>query len=193
MSEEIETLRRNVAACTRCDLAKSRVNAVPGFGGIETELILIGEAPGRNEDLRGEPFVGSAGKILSEALEYAGLCRSALYITNVVKCRPPNNRRPTKQEVESCRVHLEKELEIIRPKIVCVLGNTAYGSLLDGSAITKNRGKILEKNGQLYFVTVHPAAVIYNPDLRQVLKDDLKTLHDILGKIKKGIKIQADG
>ena len=190
MSDEFDTLRKSVISCTRCDLSKSRTNAVPGSGHIETGVIFIGEAPGRNEDLQGAPFVGAAGKILSEALEYAGFTRTDVYITNVVKCRPPNNRRPNAQELDSCSIYLKKELEIIRPKIICVLGNTAYGSLLDGSAITKNRGKVIKRDDQLYFVTVHPAAVIYNRDLDQVLKDDLKTLCSILDKIKKGIQIQ---
>lgn len=165
---------------------------MPGSGNVNTGVVFIGEAPGRNEDLQGAPFVGAAGKILSEALSYAGFTREDIYITNVVKCRPPNNRRPNKQETDSCRHHLQNELEIIRPKIICILGNTAFGSLLDGNAITKNRGKVIKRNDQLYFVTVHPAAVIYNPALRQVLKDDLKMLSHILDKIKKGISIEIN-
>lgn len=159
---------------------------MPGFGDYKSEIVFIGEAPGRNEDLEGMPFVGTAGKILSEALEYAGFSRDRVYITNVVKCRPPNNRQPNAEEIESCSMYLQKELRIISPKIICILGNTAYGSLLNGSAITKNRGKIINKNGQLYFVTVHPAAVIYNSQLRQVLKDDMKLLAEYLNKVKKG-------
>ena len=176
-----------------CDLSKSRTNAVPGSGSVKTKIVFIGEAPGRTEDLQGMPFVGTAGKILSEALAYAGFTRDDVYITNIVKCRPPDNRRPNKQEMNSCSNYLQKELEIIQPKIICILGNTAFGSLLGGNAITKNRGKIIKKNGQLYFVTVHPAAIIYNQDLRQVLKDDLKTLSDILDKIQKGIPVETGG
>lgn len=173
-----------------CDLSRSRINAVPGEGDWESDVIFVGEAPGRNEDLQGAPFVGAAGKILSEALEYAGFTRRHVYITNVVKCRPPNNRRPSKQEVSSCSGYLQKEIGIIKPKVICILGNTAFGSLLDGSEITKNRGKLIRREDQLYFVTVHPAAVLYNPDLRQVLKDDLKSLYGIVEKIKKGTPVQ---
>src|SRR5207245_5795751 len=115
-------------------------------------------------------------QMLSAALEYSGLKRYDVYITNVVKCRPPNNRQPLKEERDACREHLSRELEIIRPKIICVLGNTAFDSLLGGNLITKNRGKIFKRDGQFYFVTVHTAAVIYNPDLRQILKDDLKSI-----------------
>lgn len=192
MESELDTIRKNVISCTRCELSKTRTNAVPGIGSVGTGIVFIGEAPGRNEDLQGAPFVGTAGKILSEALEYAGFIREDVYITNVVKCRPPNNRRPNKQELESCAAYLQKELENIQPKIICVLGNTAFGSLLGGKEITKNRGKIIRKHGNLYFITLHPAAVIYNQDLRQILKEDLKTLHDILDKIKKGIEIEIN-
>ena len=192
MSSEIDDLRKTVISCTLCELSKSRTNAVPGLGSIKTEIVFIGEAPGRTEDIQGMPFVGTAGKILSEALVYAGFTREDVYITNIVKCRPPDNRRPNKQEMDSCNGYLQKELEIIRPKIICILGNTAFGSLLNGNAITKNRGKIIKKNDQLYFVTIHPAAIIYNQDLRQVLKDDLKTLSGILDKIKKGIPIEIN-
>ena len=192
MAFELDNVRKNVISCTRCELSKTRTNAVPGIGSIETGIVFIGEAPGRNEDIQGAPFVGTAGKILSEALEYAGFVREDVYITNIVKCRPPNNRRPNKQEIESCAIYLQKELESIQPKIICVLGNTAFGSLLGGNEITKNRGKIIRRNTQLYFVTLHPAAIIYNPDLRQILKEDLKTLHGILDKIKKGMEIEIN-
>ncbi|MDE1726529.1 MAG: uracil-DNA glycosylase [Thaumarchaeota archaeon] len=192
MSSDLDALRKTVISCIKCELSKSRINAVPGHGSAKTEVIFIGEAPGRNEDLQGVPFVGTAGKILSEALAYAGFTREDVYITNVVKCRPPNNRRPNTQELDSCRNYLQKELDIIRPKIICILGNTAFGSLLNGNAITKNRGKIIQRDGQLYFVTIHPAAVIYNQELRQVLKDDLKMLFDVLDKIKKGIAIEIN-
>jgi len=192
MSSEIDGLRNAVISCTACELSKSRTNAVPGSGSINAEIVFIGEAPGRTEDIQGMPFVGTAGKILSEALAYAGFTREDVYITNIVKCRPPDNRRPNRQEMDSCNNYLQKELEIIRPKIICILGNTAFGSLLNGNAITKNRGKIIKRNDQLYFVTIHPAAIIYNPDLRQILKDDLKALSGILDKIKKGIPIEIN-
>jgi uracil-DNA glycosylase family 4 len=153
-------------------------------------VIFVGEAPGRNEDLQGKPFVGTAGQILSEALEFAGFTRDQVYITNVVKCRPPNNRQPNTEERDACRKFLSEELKIIKPKIICILGNTAYSSLLDGSAITKNRGKLVKNNDQLYFVTVHPAAIIYNPSLRQVLKDDFVLLAQTLDKLRKGLDVE---
>lgn len=189
MSDQIDALRLKVISCVKCGLSKSRTNAVPGKGNPKAEILFIGEAPGRNEDLKGEPFVGSAGKILSEALDYAGISRDDVFITNVVKCRPPENRLPLLEEKDACSEHLSKELEIIKPKIICILGNTAYNSLLGGDSITKNRGKIIEKNGQQYFLTIHPAAAIYNPELKDVLKNDIKTLADNLRRLKKESKI----
>ncbi len=186
MPNQLNGLRAQVTLCTKCELSKSRTNAVPGKGSIKSEILFIGEAPGRNEDLKGEPFVGAAGNILSEALAYGGLSRDDVFITNVVKCRPPNNRLPLVQEIDLCHQYLEKELEIIKPKIICILGNTAYNSILSGDSITKNRGKIIKKNNQLYFLTIHPAAAIYNPSLKQVLKEDIKTLKESLDKLKKG-------
>ncbi|HET6458281.1 MAG TPA: uracil-DNA glycosylase [Nitrosopumilaceae archaeon] len=191
MSDLMDTLRLQIISCTRCNLSKSRTNAVAGKGNYNAEIMFIGEAPGRNEDLKGEPFVGSAGKILSEALEYSGLSRDDVFITNVVKCRPPNNRIPLEEEKNSCQQYLISELDIIKPKIICILGNTAYGSILGGDSITKNRGKIIKKNNHLYFLTIHPAAVIYTPSLKQVLKDDIKALVETLEKIKKGIQVET--
>jgi len=190
MSEKLDGVKNRVISCTNCNLSKSRTNAVPGNGNYHSDVIFVGEAPGRNEDLQGKPFVGTAGQILSEALEYAGFTRDEVYITNVVKCRPPNNRQPITEERTACRPYLSEELEIIKPKIICILGNTAYSSLLGGSEITKNRGKIVKNDDHLYFVTVHPAAVIYNPGLRQVLKDDFVFLAKSLDKLRKGLDVE---
>lgn len=176
----LESIKSQVISCTKCELCKSRKNAVPGKGSPNAELVFIGEAPGRSEDSVGEPFVGAAGERLTEALDEAGLSRDSVYITNVVKCRPPNNRVPNQKERDACRNYLEGELAILKPKIICVMGNTAYSSLLDGKDITKNRGKFLEKDGKLYFITIHPAATIYNQELVSILKDDIKKLHDKL-------------
>ena len=178
----LEEVKNQVITCTKCDLCKTRKNSVPGKGNHNTEIIFVGEAPGRNEDNVGEPFVGVAGKKLSDALEYAGISRNAVYITNVIKCRPPNNRVPTEIEKESCRNYLESEISLIKPKVICIMGNTAYQSILGGANITKERGKFIKKNGQMYFLTVHPAALIYNQKLIETLKNDIKKL---VSEIKK--------
>ncbi len=190
MSDKLDDVKNRVISCVNCSLSKSRTNAVPGIGNKNSDVIFVGEAPGRNEDLKGQPFVGTAGRILSETLTYAGFVRENVYITNVVKCRPPDNRQPLTEERTACRPYLSEEIKIIKPKIICILGNTAYRSLLDGSEITKNRGKIVKSNGQLYFVTVHPAAVIYNPGLKQVLKDDFVLLAKSLDKLRQGLDVE---
>jgi DNA polymerase len=138
--------------------------------------MFVGEAPGRSEDEKGRPFVGAAGKMLDNLLKKAGIDRSQVFITNVVKCRPPGNRVPEEDEVAACRPYLERQIALIQPRVICVLGRTAYSSLLGGGSISANRGKIIEKSGQKYFLTMHPAAAIYNKSLASVLEGDLKKL-----------------
>jgi DNA polymerase len=175
-NDSIERIRSEVIICKSCDLCKNRTNAVPGDGDSEASIMFIGEAPGRNEDEKGKPFVGMAGKILDETLVKVGLVRSKVYITNVVKCRPPGNRVPTEDERRICNDYLEREISIVSPKIICILGRTAYQSLLGGNSILGNRGKFIQKHNRIYFLTVHPAAIIYNNKLRKVLEVDLETL-----------------
>lgn len=172
----IEDIRESVKTCTKCELCKTRTNAVPGKGNPNAKIIFIGEAPGRTEDMQGEPFVGSAGKKLSDALAKNGIARDSIYITNVVKCRPPNNRVPTESERESCHQYLEAEIDTIKPEIICILGNTASNSVLGQGEITKHRGKIIEKDGKKFFLTFHPAAIIYNQELAAIFENDIATL-----------------
>ena len=192
MEFNLETIRQDVIQCTKCDLCKTRTNSVPGKGNFDSDVIFVGEAPGRNEDSKGEPFVGVAGKKLSVALENAGISRDEVYITNTVKCRPPKNRVPSTIERETCQEYLQKEIEIIQPKIICVLGNTAFGSILGGTEITKFRGKVGRKGKQLYFITIHPAATIYNQELIKVLKEDIKKLFGLIRELKNGKQISID-
>ena len=188
----MEKIKQQVIECTKCELSKTRNNSVAGRGNFKSDVIFVGEAPGKNEDLKGEPFIGIAGKKLSIALESAGITREEVYITNIVKCRPPNNRVPTSIERDTCQEYLKKEIEIIKPKIICVLGNTAFGSLLDGKEITKFRGKIVSKDNQLYFLTVHPAATIYNQKLINVLEKDIKKLFKMIKELNDNKKIKID-
>jgi len=192
MNSELEKTRQKVIACTRCELSKTRTNSVPGKGNFQSDVVFIGEAPGRNEDKSGEPFVGIAGKRLTDALDRVGISRDSIYITNVVKCRPPNNRVPTIQERDACQDYLQKEITIINPKIICILGNTAFNSILGGSEITKYRGKIVRKDNQLYFLTVHPAATIYNQELITILNQDIEKLFKLIKELKNGKKISPD-
>jgi DNA polymerase len=192
MEKKLQKIKQQVTECTKCELSKTRNNSVPGKGNYKADVIFVGEAPGKNEDMKGEPFIGIAGKKLSIALESAGITRDEVYITNIVKCRPPKNRVPTTTERDTCQNYLEKEIEIIKPKIICVLGNTAFNSLLNGKEIIKFRGKTVRKNNQLYFLTVHPAATIYNQKLISVLKKDMKKLFKLIKELKDGKKIKID-
>jgi uracil-DNA glycosylase len=174
--DSLEKIAANVRGCPLCKLSRSRKNAVPGEGQLSAKIMFIGEAPGRSEDEKGRPFVGAAGRILDELLKKAGIERSQVFITNIVKCRPPNNRVPKEDELTACRPYLDRQIALIKPKVICILGRTAYSSLLGGSSITANRGKIVERAGQKYFLTFHPAAVIYNKGLLSALEADLKKL-----------------
>ena len=192
MNQNLEKIRQQVIECKNCELYKTRTNSVPGKGNYNADVMFVGEAPGRNEDLIGEPFVGVAGKKLTLVLEEIGISRDEVYITNTVKCRPPGNRIPSKTEKEKCQDYIAKEIKIIKPKIICVLGNTAFASILGGSEITKYRGKVARKGDQLYFITIHPAATIYNQELIKVLKEDMKKLFLITRELKNGKKVSID-
>ena len=174
--DSLEKIATDVRGCPLCKLARTRKNAVPGEGQISAKIMFIGEAPGRSEDEKGKPFVGAAGRILDNLLKKAGIERSQVFITNIVKCRPPNNRVPEEDELIACRPYLDRQIALIKPKVICILGRTAYSSILGGSSITASRGKVIERSGQKYFSTFHPAAVIYNKSLRSTLEADLKRL-----------------
>ena len=192
MNQNLEKISQQVKECKNCELCITRTHSVPGEGNYNADVMFVGEAPGRNEDLKGKPFVGAAGKKLTLALEEAGIARNDVYITNTVKCRPPNNRVPSKIEKEKCQEYIKNEIQIIKPKIICVLGNTAFGSILGGNEITKHRGKIARKDDQLYFITIHPAATIYNQELIKILKEDIKKLFSVIRELKNGKKVPID-
>jgi uracil-DNA glycosylase len=180
-NESLESIKKEVIQCVLCGLSITRKNAVPGSGSINRKIILIGEAPGKNEDETGSPFVGSAGKILDQALIDARIERKEIYITNVVKCRPPNNRVPTDEEIRICtNQYLKKEIDIVSPKIICILGATALKSLLGLKSMTPYRGKIVKRPPLKYFITYHPAATIYNNKLKQIFFEDIQKLAKIV-------------
>ena len=179
----IKIIQDKIKICQKCDLCITRKNAVPGKGNQNADIVFIGEAPGKSQDLCGEPFIGTAGKRLNDALENVGLTRNGVYITNIVKCRPPKNRIPTEVEKTMCSNYLENELAIINPKIICLLGNTPFYSILGGKEISKNHGKFVFKDNRRYFITFHPAATIYNQKLVKVFKNDIKKLVKELQKL----------
>ena len=153
---------RDVLGCTRCPLSGTRTQVVFGVGNPHADLMFVGEAPGRDEDLQGEPFVGRAGQLLTRLVEDIGLTRRDVYIANVVKCRPPGNRDPQPAEIEACRPHLERQLELIGPRVVVTLGNFATKLLLDSrEGITRLRGRVYPwGDGRVLVPTFHPAAVL---------------------------------
>lgn len=174
-AEALEGIARAVRRCTRCRLCRGRTHAVPGEGPVGADLFLIGEAPGRDEDASGRPFVGSAGKVLDAALAAARLPRDAVFITNVVKCRPPGNRPPRTDEIEACRRFLRGELAAVRPKMLVTLGSTALQVLLGPRPkLHEARGKIWSFEDIPVLPTYHPAGVLYQRSLEPVLRNDLR-------------------
>lgn len=172
-------LHQAIAACTLCPLSQTRTRTVPGEGPLRPKIMLVGEAPGRNEDESGRPFCGAAGKKLDMLLESAGLSRADVFITSVVKCRPPENRIPTLNEAHTCKKnYLFEQIKILQPKIIGLMGRTAISHVLENETIDleKMHGQIIERNGQGYAILYHPAAMIYNQKLRETMMNDFRAL-----------------
>lgn len=191
VSMEMKTLDEAIRSCHLCKLSNGRTNAVPGTGLVENvEVVLVGEAPGRNEDQEGKPFVGAGGKLLDELLRNAGLERDRVYITNIVKCRPPDNRKPEDDEVQACTAaYLEKQLALLNPLLICTLGATALEYFTGKSKMGEAHGRMTKTNGGIALLpTYHPAAIFRNPLYRELLQEDLKKIPDILSSLKKSEK-----
>ncbi len=189
LKSEFSELDSRIRVCTLCRLSQSRTNAVPGDGRTDSpQLMLVGEAPGRNEDLAGKPFVGAGGKLLDSILKEAGIERSDVYITNIVKCRPPDNRKPLGDEVETCTEnYLEKQIELLKPKLICTLGATALEYFTGSKVMGESRGKLIKTNsGRLVFPTYHPAAVFRNRSFRALLQQDMKKVKSIIAEMDRG-------
>lgn len=185
MKSEIEKISDEIKICCKCSLCKTRTNTVPGSGNPKTEIMFVGEGPGKNEDEQGKPFVGAAGKVLDDLLESINLKREDVFITNVVKCRPPMNRDPLPEEVDACRDFLERQVEFIKPKLIVLLGRHSMDRFLPGLKISLDHGKPKRRNGQVYFPVYHPAATIYQRSLRDDLEKDFKKIPKIIKAIKK--------
>ncbi len=193
--EELDNLKREVLSCKKCALYKTRNNVVFGEGNENAEVMFIGEAPGKQEDLQGRPFVGSAGKLLTELIEnILKLKRSDVYIANVLKCRPPGNRDPKENEIIACKGYLEKQIEIINPKILCALGRFAANFLAEKYKIKFN--SIMQDHGKVFFVdnkkiifTFHPAAALYKPYIKELLEKDFKILSKLTDLKRRNITL----
>jgi len=187
IEKELRKIKEEVLNCKKCSLYKTRTYPVIGQGNHQAKIVFIGEAPGFNEDKTGRPFCGKAGKILDELLESAGIKRKEVYICNILKCRPPGNCDPDEKEIEACVPYLEKQIQIIKPKIICTLGNYSTGYILRKynledkiQGISKIHGEIFSKDTIKIIPLYHPAVATYNSNMIEVLKKDMK----ILGKFK---------
>ena len=189
MEEVIADVAKRVAECRRCELWKTRTNPVVGEGSLRPKVVFVGEAPGRNEDLQGRPFVGAAGKLLTELLGSIGLTREDVYITNVLKCRPPGNRDPMPEEVEACTPFLDEQLRALKPSIIATLGrfSTSYVFSRAGlvfTSMTRVRGRVFQVEllgfKASLLPTYHPAAALYYPKLKDDLARDFQKLAQLL-------------
>lgn len=184
-TDNLEDLNRLICNCTKCDLHKGRNKFVFGVGNPKADVLLIGEGPGAEEDKQGEPFVGRAGQLLNDILKAINFTREEVYIANVVKCRPPGNRTPLPEEMDSCMPYLLKQIELIKPKLILCLGLVAAGALLKKKdSLGKLRGKIFEFNHTKVMVTYHPAALLRNPAFKRDCWEDVKSFRKFYDEIK---------
>ncbi|OIP80489.1 uracil-DNA glycosylase [Candidatus Peregrinibacteria bacterium CG22_combo_CG10-13_8_21_14_all_44_10] len=190
MTTTLRDIEDQCKKCTKCPLHEGRTNGVPGEGNPHAEIMFIGEGPGKDEDLQGRPFVGAAGKFLDHLLSTVDLKREDVYIANVVKCRPPNNRDPLPEEIAACWPYLEAQIRAIKPILIVTLGRHSMGRFLPGLKISEAHGKAKRYKGidggkQVYYPMYHPAVALYNGSYREILIEDMKNIPVLLQKIKK--------
>lgn len=183
--DDLTNIHKELADCTRCRLGKTRTHLVFGTGNNNADLVFVGEAPGRDEDLQGEPFVGKAGQLLTRIIEAINLKREDVYICNVLKCRPPQNRNPLPEEIESCEPFLVRQIMTIKPKVICALGKFAAQTLLKSEApISTLRGRFQNYHGVPLMPTYHPAFLLRNPGMKREVWEDVQMIQKVLeGKI----------
>jgi DNA polymerase len=185
-ARRLDELAAQIKVCTRCPLWKSRTHAVPGDGKYTAKVMLIAEAPGKEEDESGHPFVGSAGRFLNHVLEGTGLDRTDFFITNTVKCRPPKNRTPKKLEVDTCTSnYLFEQIELINPRLVMLLGTVAAKRVLGVKSINEARGRVINRDGRKFLVGYHPAVRFYREDLGEKVREDFALLKREIKKLSK--------
>ncbi|MDX9790733.1 MAG: uracil-DNA glycosylase [Candidatus Kapaibacterium sp.] len=189
-SDKLSVLEGKIKNCMECSLGAGRKNFVFGSGNPNADILIIGEAPGADEDEQGLPFVGRAGQLLTKIIESVNLSREEVFIANIIKCRPPNNRRPLKDEIDSCEPYLKKQIDLIKPAFILSLGLTSVDSLLKKThKMAEVRGKLMDYHGIQMIVTYHPAALLRNPQWKKFVWEDVKylrRLYDDYLKSKKG-------
>ncbi|MFX1602841.1 MAG: uracil-DNA glycosylase [Promethearchaeota archaeon] len=173
---ELASVHQEILHCKRCPLHESRKNAVPGEGSIDARVMFVGEAPGVKEDESGRPFVGRSGNLLTGMIAEIGLSRDEVFITSVLKSRPPGNRTPRKSEIEACRPYLHRQIDIIGPRTVVLLGGVAVSSVIGPCKISEAHGQIYHIEGRKFLITYHPAAALRFPKVRDTMRKDLSTL-----------------
>ncbi len=181
--ETLAAIAERIAGCTRCGLAQTRKHTVPGEGNPSAELMLVGEGPGANEDETGRPFVGAAGELLTQILGSIGIPRESVFIANVVKCRPPQNRKPLPDESTACLPYLRRQVQLVRPKVILALGATAAESLLGvRKSLGQLRGAVHSYGGVPLVITYHPAALLRNPNWKKPTWDDVRIARQLLDR-----------
>jgi len=178
----LSELYGEIAHCQKCDIAKYRTRVVPGEGAEDADIMFIGEAPGWHEDQQGRPFVGPAGKFLDELLSLINLKREQVYIANVIKCRPQGNRDPLPQEILNCRGWLERQIELIRPRMIVTLGRYSMALFFPGKSISKIHGTAEKSDGVIYYAMYHPAAALHQQNLRETIKADMLKIPELLAQ-----------
>lgn len=185
---DMQTLQRTAHSCTKCVLHKGRKNVVFGVGNTNADLMFIGEGPGRDEDIQGIPFVGEAGQLLTKMINAMQFQRSEVYIANIVKCRPPKNRNPEDEEAETCIPYLQRQIELINPRVIVVLGAVPLKYLLNQQGITRLHGKWMDYNGIKTMPTFHPAYLLRNPGAKKDVWQDLQKVMQVFGKVHSPVK-----
>jgi len=191
--ERLKEFYLKIKDCSRCELSKSRTKFVFGSGSAYASVMFVGEAPGRNEDLQGLPFVGQAGKLLDELLGMIGFDRSEVFIANILKCRPPGNRDPKIDEINTCKDYLLEQIKIIDPKVICTLGKFSTQLLLNtNKGISSLRGKVYKINNRLIMPINHPAAALYTPSKMEILRQDFQKIKKLIETNGKTAGYQED-
>jgi len=178
----LSELYEEIAVCPQCHLAKYRTKAVPGEGAEDADIMFIGEAPGWHEDQQGRPFVGPAGQFLNELLASINLTREQVYIANVIKCRPVGNRDPLPSEIGACRPWLERQIELIHPRMIVTLGRYSMAMFFSGKSISKIHGTAQKRDNIIYYAMYHPAAALHQQSLRQVIQEDMLKIPSLLAQ-----------
>lgn len=182
-AEELERIAREVRGCTACILHRGRTQAVPGEGPADADVVFIGEAPGYHEDQQGRPFVGAAGQFLEDLLGSIGFSRDQVYITNIIKCRPPANRDPLPDEIEACSPYLDRQLAVIRPKLVVTLGRFSMARFFPKARISRIHGQAHRVGEWVCIPMYHPAAALHQPSLRRVVEEDFRRIPEVLVRV----------